>query len=77
MKLVLVRWVDAWFDHEGKPGDWRAEYEVSTVGWLVRDEGTVSLAQETLPDGEFRAITHIPRSVVRDVVELIEEVEPS
>lgn len=71
--LVLVRWTDAWFDFDqGDDEDPREAYPVSTVGFLVRDgERFVSLAQELLPDGDgFRAITHIPRAVVDEIVPL-------
>lgn len=69
----MVRWRDAWFDHEGP---WsRESYPVETVGFLVRDEPeVVSIAQELLPDGEgYRAITHVPRALVDEVVTLAEE----
>ncbi len=73
MKLVKVRWLDAWFDFDGSPGEWRAQYPVVTVGWLVRDGDVLSLAQEMLPPGEgFRAVTHIPRASALEVVELRE-----
>lgn len=79
LRLVLVRWRDAWFDMEqDKLRGWRSEYLVQTVGFLVRDEPeVVSVAQELLPghDG-FRAITHIPRGVVESVATLYEEEGP-
>jgi hypothetical protein len=78
LRLVLVRWHDAWFDFE-KPGtDWRDDYLVQTVGFLVREEpGVISVAQELLPhrDG-FRAITHIPTGVVESVTTLYEATGP-
>ena len=64
--LVLVTWRDAWFDFdEPDPQDARADYLVSTVGFLVRQGPRfVSVAQEVLPDGDgFRAVTHIPVAV--------------
>lgn len=73
LRLVLVRWHDAWFDFEhGSSGGWREDYLVQTVGFLVRqDRGVVSVAQELLPgrDG-FRAVTHIPMGVVESIVTL-------
>jgi hypothetical protein len=72
--LVLVRWYDAWFDSEQQcPDDWRNEYPVQTVGFLVRDDATViSVAQEILPDGDgYRAVTHIPTSTIESVTRLI------
>lgn len=73
LRLVLVRWHDAWFDFEhGSSGGWREDYLVQTVGFLVRqDPGVVSVAQELLPgrDG-FRAVTHIPMGVVESIVTL-------
>lgn len=73
LRLVLVRWHDAWFDFEhGSSGGWREDYLVQTVGFLVRqDPGVVSVAQELLPgrDG-FRAVTHIPMGVVESIITL-------
>lgn len=65
--LVIVEWRDAWFDpDETEYKDWLDEYPVRSVGFLVRDTAElVSLAGEVLPGGEgFRAVTHIPRSLV-------------
>jgi hypothetical protein len=69
--LVLVRWRDAWFDFEASIGEWLETYEVHTVGFLVRDDGNViSLAQESLQSGDWRAITHIPKACVLEIVKL-------
>jgi hypothetical protein len=71
--LVLVTWRDAWFDFdEPDPEDARADYLVSTVGYLVRrNTRFVSVAQEILPDGDgFRAVTHIPVAVVETIARL-------
>ena len=70
--LVLVEWLDAWFDLEEDPEEPpRDDYVVRTVGFLVRSGAVVSVAQERLPDGEgFRAITHIPGGMVRSIVPL-------
>ncbi len=71
--LVLVTWRDAWFDFdEPDPEDARADYLVTTVGFLVRNGPRfVSIAQEVLPDGDgFRAVTHIPVSVVERMAPL-------
>lgn len=65
--LVLVTWRDAWFEFdEPDPDDVRADYLVSTVGFLVRKGPRfLSVAQEILPEGDgFRAVTHIPVAVV-------------
>jgi hypothetical protein len=73
--LVLVIWRDAWFDFdEPDPEDARADYLVSTVGFLVRQgQRFVSVAQEVLPDGDgFRAVTHIPTAVVEKITQLQE-----
>jgi hypothetical protein len=71
--LVLVTWHDAWFDfEEADPEDCRPDYLVRTVGFLV-NEGPrfLSIAQEVLPDGDgFRAVTHIPVSIVEQVTPL-------
>jgi hypothetical protein len=71
--LVLVAWHDAWFDlDQSDPDDCRPDYLVRTVGFLV-SEGPrfLSIAQEVLPDGDgFRAVTHIPVSIVESVTPL-------
>lgn len=71
--LILVTWLDAWSDAElAKPDEARGEYPVRTVGFLVRDRTDVlSLAAEILPDGDgYRALTHIPRSLVISLLRL-------
>ena len=76
--LVLVIWRDAWFDFEElDPEDARADYLVSTVGFLVRrGPRFVSVAQEVLPDGDgFRAVTHIPVAVLEKISPLRESDE--
>ena len=76
--LVLVTWHDAWFDfEEADPEDCRPDYLVRTVGFLV-NEGPrfLSIAQEVLPDGDgFRAVTHIPVSIIEAVVALSAEAD--
>ena len=76
--LVLVTWHDAWFDfEESDPQDCRPDYLVRTVGFLV-NEGPrfLSIAQEVLPDGDgFRAVTHIPLSIVEVVTSLTPQVD--
>ncbi|MEA2520420.1 MAG: hypothetical protein QOI81_66 [Actinomycetota bacterium] len=71
--LVLCLWHDAFFDfQETDPEDCRDDYVVRTVGYLV-NEGPrfLSIAQELLPDEDgFRAVTHIPRSIVESIVHL-------
>ena len=73
--LVLVTWHDAWFDFDQTdPEDCRPDYLVRTVGFLVSDGARfVSVAQEVLPDGDgFRAVTHIPRSIIESITPLVE-----
>ena len=71
--LVMVTWRDAYFDFD-QPGaeDQRPDYLVHTVGFLLNDGAKfISLAQEILPDGDgYRAVTHIPRSIVESIVRL-------
>lgn len=73
LPLVVVTWRDAWFDfeHDDEVGV-RADYLVTTVGFVVREGPRfVSVAQEVLPDGDgFRAVTHIPLSVIESVTPL-------
>jgi hypothetical protein len=74
--LVLVTWHDAWFDFDQTgPEDCRPDYLVRTVGFLVSDGARfVSVAQEVLPDGDgFRAVTHIPRSIIESITMLLED----
>jgi hypothetical protein len=71
--LVLVTWRDAWFDFDQAADDeGRPDYLVRTVGFVVREGPRfVSIAQELLPDGDgFRAVTHIPWSVIEGIVTL-------
>jgi hypothetical protein len=72
VRIYLAEWHDAWFDQDEAEHDWRDDYLVTTVGFLVREtEDIVSLAAEQLPDDEgFRAITHIPRALVERLVEI-------
>ena len=65
-EVYVVRWRDAFFD-EGQLSreDFRDDFVVRSLGFLVRDDANIlSLAQELLPDGEYRAVTHIPRQLV-------------
>jgi hypothetical protein len=78
--LVMITWRDAFFDLDQTTiDDFRTDYLVQTVGFLVADGPTfVSLAQEVLPDGEgYRAVTHIPRAVVEGVMALEHTRPPS
>lgn len=72
-QLVLVIWRDAYFDFDQhSTDDTRSDYLVHTVGFLL-SEGPrfVSLAQEVLPDGDgYRAVTHVPLSIVERIVPL-------
>jgi len=77
--IVLVTWHDAWFDFDQQdPEDCRTDYLVRTVGFLVGDGPMfVSVAQEVLPDGDgFRAVTHIPCSIIEQVTVLEEATDP-
>jgi hypothetical protein len=71
--LVLVIWRDAFFDFDqSDPDDVRPDYLVHTVGFLLtQGPKFISLAQEVLPDGDgYRAVTHIPLSIVERIVRL-------
>lgn len=77
--LVLATWRDAWFDFDQPDEEEaRSDYLVTTVGFLVHHGPRfVSIAQEVLPDGDgFRAITHIPLSVLETMVPLQGPDEP-
>jgi hypothetical protein len=69
----LVVWRDAFFDFDQSDvEDIRPDYLVHTVGFLIAEGPRfVSLAQEVLPDGDgFRAVTHIPMSIVERIERL-------
>jgi hypothetical protein len=71
--MVVVVWRDAFFDFDQpSAGEARREYLVRTVGFLIADDPKfVHVAQEILPDGDgYRAVTHIPRVTVEEVVYL-------
>lgn len=62
-RLEIIEWRDAFHDAEQtSPEDWRADYIVRTVGWILReDELFVHLAAEVLPDNDgYRGTSHIP-----------------
>ena len=69
-------WPEVLSVHGGQAEDWREEYPIRTVGYLVRDEDhVVSIAQEVLPETEgFRAVTHIPRGMVQRIDRLVPDV---
>jgi len=74
--LVMVTWRDAYFDFDQQGAeDPRSDYLVHTVGFLLSETPKfISLAQEILPDGDgYRAVTHIPRSIVESIVRLAPE----
>lgn len=71
--LVLVTWHDAWFDFDqADEDDCRPDYLVQTVGFLVKQGPRfASVAQELLPEGDgFRAVTHIPTSIIESITSL-------
>jgi hypothetical protein len=73
LPLVLVIWRDAYFDFDQHDiDDIRSDYLVHTVGFLLAEGPRfVSLAQEVLPDGDgYRAVTHIPLSIVERIQRL-------
>lgn len=62
--LEVIRWRDAFFDFD-EPEEYDPDYQVVTVGFLVRESDVfVTIAQEVLPSGGFRAITHIPAATI-------------
>ena len=68
--IVAVEWHDAWFDQDQTdPEDFRADYLVRTVGFLVHEgPRVITVAHELLPDGDgFRAVTHIPLAIVERI----------
>ena len=72
--IVEVIWADAWFEVDGSDPPWREEFLVRTYGILLRRGAKVlTVASESLPDGQHRAISHIPRALVRRVRYLGEE----
>ncbi len=72
--ILRVLWRDAWFDFDRSGADEvREDYIVETVGHLISDGPVfLSLAAEVLPDGDHRAVTHIPLESVLQRVELFQ-----
>jgi DNA-binding cell septation regulator SpoVG len=69
---VRVDWVDALFelDGNGSPPD---SFDVETYGWIVGQNQTfVTVAGERLPDGQYRALTHIPQILIQHIQDLYE-----
>ena len=67
--LVLVKWRDAYFEHEqADPDDCRDDYMVHTVGFVVKvTTKFLGIAQEELPEADgWRAVTWIPLSLIED-----------
>ena len=77
-KPCHVQWRDAYFDFDRNGGaeSERDDFLVSTFG-VVRSVGEkfLDLVSEQLPDGDERAITHIPVVLVQHVW-VLEEVKP-
>jgi hypothetical protein len=66
-KPVMVEWRDAYFDfsRDGEGLSDRDDYRVTTYGELLSDGPLFfDVAAELLPDGDQRAVTHIPVELV-------------
>jgi hypothetical protein len=69
LPILEVLWLDAWSDGEldENPAEWKTSCRVTTVGYLVRDDQVLSVAQEWVADaGVWRNVTHIPSGLVID-----------
>jgi hypothetical protein len=68
--VVRVTWLDANFEFDSD-GSAPEDYEVDTVGHFV-SQGLrfLTLAGEILPDGSYRAVSHIPTVLVRTLTPL-------
>lgn len=65
---VAVEWEDAWIDHsESSPQDWKDGCPVTTYGVLLRRGKVVTVGSEVMPDGQYRATTHIPNGMVKRI----------
>jgi len=75
VSLELVTWRDAHFDFDA-PEHEEEDYVVRTVGWTL-STGLLflHLASEQLPDGNWRAETHIPLANIIERRTLVEEGE--
>ena len=64
--VEVVVWLDAWFSSEpSEPDDWEEEWRMTTTGFVVRETKTLlSLAHELLPEGDYKGVSHIPKSLV-------------
>lgn len=69
---IRVRWRDAWFEYEGATDS--EDYLVETLGFYVSDNTNfIDVAAERLPDGNWRAVTHIPQVLVQEHESLVAE----
>ena len=77
-KPCHVQWRDAFFDFDRNGGaeSERDDFLVSTYG-VVRAVGErfTDIVSEQLPDGDERAITHVPTVLVQRIW-VLEEVKP-
>lgn len=66
--LVAVVWEDAWCDEaESGPTDWWEACPVTSYGVLLRYGDVVSVGAEVMPEGAYRAVTHIPAGIVKEI----------
>jgi len=77
VNLVLIRWRDAHHEFEQDTSDRPQEdFIVETIGYLIaRDELFISVAQERLPDGRYRGVTHLPLASIIGGSQLVEASE--
>ena len=73
-RLAIVSWLDAVSPastHAVNLSDISTVHQslpIQTVGWvLVDDDKGITMAGEFCQDGDYRSITHIPRSLITDV----------
>jgi len=63
-EMVAVTWTDAYQDDEATSH----AFPVTTIGFVTeRNAEWLSIAAEQVPDGGWRAVTHIPIGAVRTV----------
>ena len=73
-KLAIICWMDAVSPaatHAVNIADIASVHQslpIQTVGWILFDDDKgITVAGESCQDGDYRSITHIPRSLITSV----------
>jgi hypothetical protein len=73
-KLAIICWLDAVSPaatHAVNIADIASVHQslpIQTVGWILFDDDKgITVAGESCQDGDYRSITHIPRSLITEI----------